>query len=94
MIYLDNAATTRVASQVFEAMTPFLQDDFGNPSSIYSLAGRSAAAIQSARESVAGYIGARPDEIIFTAGGSEADNLAIKGTMWKKPDLRSDGAPG
>jgi len=85
LIYLDNAATTRVAPEVFEAMTPFLQDDFGNPSSIYSLAGRSATAIESARASVAGYIGARPDEIIFTGGGSEADNLAIKGTMWKKP---------
>ena len=85
LIYLDNAATTRVAPEVFEAMTPFLQDDFGNPSSIYSLAGRSASAIDPARASVAEYIGARPDEIIFTGGGSEADNLAIKGTMWKKP---------
>jgi cysteine desulfurase len=86
LIYLDNAATTRVAPEVFEAMTPFLQDDFGNPSSIYSLAGRSASAIESARASVAGYMGALPDEIIFTGGGSEANNLAIKGTMWKKPD--------
>ena len=86
LTYFDNAATTRVAPEVFEAMTPFLQDDFGNPSSIYSLAGRSASAIESARTSVAGYIGALPDEIIFTGGGSEADNLAIKGTMWKKPD--------
>jgi len=86
LIYLDNAATTRVAPEVFEAMTPFLQDDFGNPSSIYSLAGRSASAIESARASVTGYMGALPDEIIFTGGGSEANNLAIKGTMWKKPD--------
>ncbi|MCD6360893.1 MAG: aminotransferase class V-fold PLP-dependent enzyme, partial [Armatimonadetes bacterium] len=86
MIYLDNAATTRVAPEVFEAMTPFLQDEFGNPSSIYSLAGSSARALEEARWSVAEFIGASPDEIIFTGGGSEADNLAIKGTMWKYPD--------
>ncbi len=86
LIYLDNAATTRVAPEVLEAMTPYLQDDYGNPSSIYSLAGRSASALESARTSIADYLGTRPDEIIFTGGGSEADNLAIKGTMWKKPD--------
>ena len=86
MIYLDNAATTRVAPEVFEAMAPFLQDEFGNPSSIYSLAGRAAAALEAARASLASYLGASPEEIIFTGGGSEADNLAIKGTMWKKPD--------
>lgn len=85
MIYLDNAATTRVAPEVFEAMTPFLQDEFGNPSSVYSLAGRSAAALERARATLARFIGASPDEVIFTGGGSEADNLAIKGTMWKRP---------
>ena len=83
MIYLDNAATTRVAPEVFAAMTPFLQDEYGNPSSVYALAGRSAAALEDARQAVADYIGARPDEIIFTGGGSEADNLAIAGTMRK-----------
>lgn len=86
MIYLDNAATTRVAPEVFEAMTPFLQDEFGNPSSVYSLAGRSAAALERARATLARFIGASPDEVIFTGGGSEADNLAIKGTMWKRPN--------
>jgi len=85
LIYLDNAATTWIAPEVLEAMTPFLQDDYGNPSSIYSLAGRSASALESARQTVADYLGASPDEIIFTGGGSEADNLAIKGTMRKKP---------
>ncbi|MFO8081944.1 MAG: cysteine desulfurase NifS [Armatimonadota bacterium] len=84
MIYLDNAATTRVAPEVFEAMSPFLQDEYGNPSSVYALAGRSAAALESARRTVADFIGAEPEEIIFTGGGSEADNLAIKGTMRKK----------
>jgi len=83
VIYLDNAATTRVAPEVFAAMTPFLQDEYGNPSSVYALAGRSAAALEDARQAVADYIGARPDEIIFTGGGSEADNLAIAGTMRK-----------
>ncbi|MGC9320287.1 MAG: cysteine desulfurase NifS [Armatimonadota bacterium] len=83
MIYLDNAATTRVAPEVFEAMAPFLQDEYGNPSSIYALAGRAAAAMEDARRTLADFIGAGPEEIIFTGGGSEADNLAIKGTMRK-----------
>ncbi|MEA3402687.1 MAG: cysteine desulfurase NifS [Armatimonadota bacterium] len=83
MVYLDNAATTRVAPEVFEAMTPFLQDEYGNPSSIYALAGRAAAAVEDARRTLADFIGASPEEIIFTGGGSEADNLAIKGTMRK-----------
>ncbi len=83
MIYLDNAATTRVAPEVFEAMTPFLRDEYGNPSSVYALAGRAAAAMQEARRAVADFIGAEIDEIIFTGGGSEADNLAIKGIMSK-----------
>ena len=84
MIYLDNAATTRVAPEVFEAMSPFLQDEYGNPSSVYALAGRSAAALDTARATVAEYLGAEPDEIVFTGSGSEADNLAIKGTMRKR----------
>jgi len=86
LIYLDNAATTRVAPEVLEAMTPFLQDEYGNPSSIYALAGRAEGALDQARAAVAGCVGASPQEIIFTGCGSEADNLAIKGTMWKQPD--------
>jgi cysteine desulfurase len=65
-------------------MSPFLQDEYGNPSSVYAIAGRSAAAMEDARRAVADFIGAETDEIIFTGGGSEADNLAIKGTMRKK----------
>lgn len=84
MIYLDNAATTRVAPEVFEAMSPFLKDEYGNPSSVYALAGRSAAAMEDARRTLADFIGAEPEEIVFTGGGSEADNLAIKGTMRKR----------
>ena len=86
MIYLDNAATTRVAPEVLGVMSPFFSEDFGNPSSIYALAGRSATALEQARQSVASLLGARPEEVIFTGGGSEADNLAIKGTMWRQPD--------
>jgi len=84
LIYLDNAATTRVAPEVFEAMSPFLQEEYGNPSSVYALAGRSAAAMADARRTLADFIGAEPEQIIFTGGGSEADNLAIKGIMRKK----------
>ncbi|MBD3293219.1 MAG: cysteine desulfurase NifS [Armatimonadia bacterium] len=84
LVYLDNAATTRVAPEVFEAMSPFLQDEYGNPSSVYALAGRSAAAMADARRTLADFIGAEPEQIIFTGGGSEADNLAIKGIMRKK----------
>jgi len=66
-------------------MKPFLQDDYGNPSSIYSLAGRSASALERARQTIADYTGASPDEIIFTGGGSEADNFAIKGWVRREP---------
>jgi len=79
-IYLDNAATTPVRREVFEAMVPYLTDKFGNPSSIHSYGREARAALDRAREQVATAIGAAPEEIIFTAGGSEADNLAIKGT--------------
>jgi len=79
-IYLDNAATTPVRREVFEAMVPYLTDKYGNPSSIHSYGREARADLNRAREQVAAAIGAAPEEIIFTAGGSEADNLAIKGT--------------
>jgi cysteine desulfurase len=82
LIYFDNAATTRVDPEVLGAMMPFLQDEFGNPSSVYQLAARSRAAVEEAREHVARYIGASAREIVFTGCGSEADNYAIKGTAW------------
>ncbi len=78
MIYLDNAATTRVASEVLEAMLPFLKENYGNPGGIYGLGSASRRAVNEAREKVAGLIGAKPEEIYFTAGGSEADNWALK----------------
>ncbi len=86
MIYLDHAATTKVDPQVFAAMRPFLQDEYGNPSSFYGLAAQARRALEEARGQVAQYINAKPGEIIFTGCGSEADNLAIKGTAWARRD--------
>lgn len=81
VIYLDNAATTAVAPEVRAAMEPYLQDVYGNPSSVHQ-AGRTArAAIERAREQVAKAIHAKPAEIVFTSGGTEADNAAIIGVM-------------
>lgn len=78
MIYLDNAATTKTAPEVVEAMLPYFSEHYGNPSSIYSLAGESKDAVTKAREIIAGILGARTEEIYFTAGGTESDNWAIK----------------
>ncbi len=78
MIYLDNAATTRTAPEVVEAMLPFFSECYGNPSSIYSLGTASKKAISEARETIAKSLGAQNNEIYFTAGGSEADNWALK----------------
>ena len=77
-IYLDNAATTRTAQEVVDAMLPYFTESYGNPSSIYELGQRSKEAITNAREEIARVIGAKPEEIYFTGGGSEADNWAIK----------------
>lgn len=76
-IYFDNAATTPVDPQVVEAMIPFLQTYFGNPSSIYSFGRETRLAIENARKSVAHILGAKPGEIFFTSGGTESDNMAI-----------------
>ncbi len=81
-IYLDHAATTPLRPEVLEAMLPHLTEQWGNPSSIYASGRRARQALDEARETVAAFIGAKPREIIFTAGGSEADNLAIKGVAW------------
>ena len=77
-IYLDNAATTKTAPEVVEAMLPYFTETFGNPSSVYEFAGKSKAAVMEARENIAKVLGARTEEIYFTAGGSEADNWALK----------------
>lgn len=78
MIYLDNAATTKTAQEAVDAMLPYLTIYFGNPSSIYSLAGKSKAAITDARETIAKELGADTNEVYFTSGGTEADNWALK----------------
>lgn len=77
-IYLDNAATTKTAREVVDAMLPYFTESYGNPSSIYELGQRSKEAITKAREEIAQVIGAKTEEIYFTGGGSEADNWAIK----------------
>ena len=80
MIYLDNAATTKIDHEVYEAMKPYFEEQYGNPSSIYSFAGKSKKALDEARETVASFLGAKPAEIYFTGGGSESDNWALKAT--------------
>jgi cysteine desulfurase len=81
-IYLDHAATTPIRHEVAKAMMPFLTDAFGNPSSIYSYGQEAKGAIEEARTKVAELVGARGEEIVFTSGGPEADNFAIKGVAY------------
>lgn len=78
-IYLDNNATTPVLPEVFEAMRPYFAEHFGNASSIHSHGQETRAAVESAREAVAALLACRPSEVVFTSGGTEADNLAIAG---------------
>ncbi len=78
MIYLDNAATTRTAPEVVEAMLPFFTEQYGNPSAIYSLGSAAGKAVNQAKRTIAGAIGAKQEEIYFTAGGTESDNWALK----------------
>ncbi len=80
LIYLDNAATTKAAPEVVEVMLPYFSQFYGNPSSVYSLAGESKKAVTDAREIIAESLGAKASDIYFTAGGSESDNWAIKAT--------------
>jgi cysteine desulfurase len=81
-IYLDHAATTPLRREALEAMLPYLTDDFGNASSSHSFGRRARAGMDEAHERVARAIGAQPREIVFTSGGSEANNLAVKGAAW------------
>ena len=88
IIYMDHAATTPVDERVLTAMMPYLTQSFGNPSSIYGLAQEARKALDDSRDAVARVLGARMSEIVFTGGGTEADNLAIKGVAFA---LRSVG---
>lgn len=85
-IYLDYAAATPVDSQVLEVMQPFFSEQFANPSSLYASARVTREALAAARASVANTLGAKPTEIVFTAGATESINLAIQGVMRKFPD--------
>ncbi len=78
-IYLDNQSNTKIDERVFEAMKPYLLENYGNPQSIYALGSISKDALDEARKNVAGFIGANPNEIIFTSCGTESNNLAVKG---------------
>ena len=84
MIYLDYNATTPLDKEVLEAMLPYLEDVYGNPSSTYAFARKSRKAIDEARQKAASFLGAEPDEIIFTSGGTESDNTAIKGVSFAR----------
>ena len=88
LIYLDHNATTPVDSRVREEMLPYLKEEYGNPSSLYRLARGASQAVNRAREQVAGVLACKPEEVIFTGGGTEADNMAIKGVGFAR---RSEG---
>lgn len=80
-VYLDNAATTAMDPEVIEAIIPIMQNNFGNPSSVHSFGRSSRSIIERARKQVAGFINANPGEIVFTGGGTEADNLVLRGAV-------------
>ena len=80
-VYLDNAATTPIDPEVIEAMIPIMKDNFGNPSSVHSFGRSSRAIIEKERKQVARFINAKPSEVFFTAGGTEADNMVLRGAI-------------
>jgi len=88
IVYLDNNATTQVAPEVLEAMLPYFHDFYGNPSSMHSFGGQIGAHIRAAREQVASFLGAHPDEIIFTSCGTESDNAAIRSALYTDQEKR------
>ena len=91
MRYLDYAATTPVLDEVIEAMLPYLRSTYGNPSSVYAAGREAKKGLEEARERTAAAIGATPGEIVFTAGGTEADNLALKGGAFRARAMRGSG---
>ena len=90
LIYLDHASTTYIRDEVYEAMKPYLTNNFGNPSSIYTIAQQSRIAIDQSREKIAKILNCRPSEIIFTSGGTESDNSSIYSTclLYTSPSPR------
>lgn len=89
-VYLDHAATTPLDEAVLEAMLPYLRDHFGNPSSVHAPGRRARFAVEDARERVAALLGAEPAEVVFTSGGTEADNAALRGVL-TSPGRRGPG---
>ena len=89
-VYLDHAATTPLDPEVFEVMKPYLLEEYGNASSVHQLGRQARVAMEEARERVAACLGTEPSEIVFTSGGTEADNLALKGVL---QEASSSGAP-
>jgi cysteine desulfurase len=87
-IYFDNNATTQVAEEVLEEIQPLFCELYGNPSSMHTFGGQMGRKIGQAREQVAGLLGCEPGEIVFTSGGTESDNTAIKGTLAARPHKR------
>jgi len=87
-IYLDNNATTQVAPEVLETILPYFNELYGNPSSAHSFGGQVAEKVTHAREQVAALLGARPGEIIFTSGGTESDNAAVRSALAAYPEKR------
>lgn len=81
MIYLDNAATTKIDPEVLDAMMPYLTKEYGNPGGLYSVGRNAKKAVEDARAQVAEFVGAEPEQIVFTSGGSEANNMAIKSAL-------------
>jgi cysteine desulfurase len=90
-IYLDHAATTPLSEAARAAMEPYLGDRYGNASSVHAPGREARKAVDEARERIASAVGARPEEIVFTSGGTEADNLAIKGGAWHAREQGRDG---
>ena len=81
-VYLDHAATTALDPRVLEAMMPYLTTAWGNPSSLYAEAQDARRGLDSARATISGILGCRPNDLIITAGGSESNNLALRGAAW------------
>jgi len=88
LVYVDNNATTRVDDEVIEAMKPYFTELYGNPSSIHNFGGQIGRKIADARAQVSELLGAQDTEIVFTSGGTESDNFAIKGVLEYFPDKR------
>ena len=94
MIYADNAATTKMSEKAVQAMITVIREDYGNPSSLYSIGQKAKETLEEARKTVADVIGAKPQEILFTSGGSEADNQAIRSAAEFGPILCRRGITG